>query len=86
MASMVASSKVVALGALIFFLLVFYGSCTSIVNFNASHITADPYWVPARATWYGLPTGAGPYDNGMYINVGAWRLIVYVMYCCGMIY
>ncbi|CAL4983318.1 unnamed protein product [Urochloa decumbens] len=64
MASMIASSKVVALGALIFFLLVSYGSCTRIVNFNASHITADPYWVPARATWYGAPTGAGPDDNG----------------------
>jgi hypothetical protein len=21
-------------------------------------------WLPARATWYGRPTGAGPYDNG----------------------
>ncbi|PAN46597.1 hypothetical protein PAHAL_9G196400 [Panicum hallii] len=64
MASMIASSKVVTLGALIFLLLVSYGSCTRIVNFNASHITADPYWVAARATWYGAPTGAGPYDNG----------------------
>ncbi|CAO2149709.1 unnamed protein product [Urochloa humidicola] len=63
MASMIASSKVVALGALILFL-VSYGSCTRTVNINASHITADPYWVPARATWYGAPTGAGPDDNG----------------------
>jgi hypothetical protein len=86
MASMIASSKVVTLGALIFLLLVSYGSCTRIVNFNASHITADPYWVAARATWYGAPTGAGPYDNGMYINVGAWRQIVYGMYCCWTIY
>jgi hypothetical protein len=22
-------------------------------------------WLPARATWYGAPTGAGPDDNGM---------------------
>ena len=86
MASMVASSKVVTLGALIFFLLVSYGSCTRIVNFNASHITADPYWVAARATWYGAPTGAGPYDNGMYINVGAWCQIVCGMYFCWTIY
>ncbi|KAG2548008.1 hypothetical protein PVAP13_9KG146385 [Panicum virgatum] len=64
MASMIASSTVVTLGALIFLLLVSYGLCTRIVNFNASDITADPYWVPARATWYGAPTGAGPYDNG----------------------
>ncbi|CAO2144739.1 unnamed protein product [Urochloa humidicola] len=63
MAFMIASSKVVALGALILFL-VSYGSCTRIVNINASHITTDPYWVPARATWYGAPTGAGPDDNG----------------------
>ena len=79
---MSAQSKLVALGALIFFLLVSYGSCTRIVNFNASHITTDPYWVAARATWYGAPTGAGPYDNGMYMNVGAWCQIVYGVHCC----
>ena len=86
MASMIASSTVVTLGALIFLLLVSYGLCTRIVNFNASDITADTYWVPARATWYGAPTGAGPYDNGMYINVGARHHIVYGMYCCWTIY
>ena len=23
-------------------------------------------WLPAKATWYGAPNGAGPDDNGMY--------------------
>nr|CAB3504994.1 unnamed protein product [Digitaria exilis] len=64
MASVIGSSKVVALGALIFSLLFSSGSFAVLANFNASHITADPYWVPARATWYGAPTGAGPMDNG----------------------
>lgn len=77
MASMIGSSKVVALGTLIFSLLVSSGSFAGLANFNASHITADPYWVPARATWYGAPTGAGPLDNGMYVNASAWRKIVF---------
>jgi hypothetical protein len=24
----------------------------------------DKKWLPAKATWYGNPTGAGPEDNG----------------------
>jgi hypothetical protein len=24
-------------------------------------------WLPAKATWYGAPTGAGPDDNGTLI-------------------
>ena len=73
MESMIAgSSKVVALGALmitIFSLLVSYGSCARPppVNLNASAFTADPNWEAARATWYGAPTGAGPYDDGKFV-------------------
>lgn len=59
------SSKVLALGALIFSLLVTYGSCARPANFTASDFTADPNWEAARATWYGAPTGAGPDDDGM---------------------
>ncbi|PAN48537.1 hypothetical protein PAHAL_9G388500 [Panicum hallii] len=65
MASMIAgSSKVVV--ALIFSLLVSYGSCARPppVNLNASAFTADSNWEAARATWYGAPTGAGPDDDG----------------------
>jgi hypothetical protein len=25
-------------------------------------------WLPAKATWYGAPTGAGPVDNGKDCN------------------
>jgi hypothetical protein len=65
MASFSSRSKVLALGALIFSLLVTYGSCARPpVNFTASDFTADPNWEAARATWYGAPTGAGPDDDG----------------------
>ncbi|KAF8780753.1 hypothetical protein HU200_001190 [Digitaria exilis] len=47
------STKVAALAAVIFSLLVTNGSCAP-----------DPNWEAARATWYGAPTGAGPYDDG----------------------
>ncbi|CAL4915515.1 unnamed protein product [Urochloa decumbens] len=63
MASMI-STKVAALAAVIFSLLVTYGSCARPMNFTASDFTADPNWEAARATWYGAPTGAGPYDDG----------------------
>uniref|UniRef100_A0A804R3T3 Expansin-B4 n=1 Tax=Zea mays TaxID=4577 RepID=A0A804R3T3_MAIZE len=60
----ISSSKVLALGALIFSFLVTYASCARPVNFTASDFTADPNWEAARATWYGAPTGAGPDDDG----------------------
>jgi hypothetical protein len=30
-------------------------------------------WLPAKATWYGRPNGAGPDDNGTRILLGSWR-------------
>ncbi|KAF8697900.1 hypothetical protein HU200_035397 [Digitaria exilis] len=63
MASMI-STKVAALAAVIFSLLVTNGSCARPMNFTESAFTADPNWEAARATWYGAPTGAGPYDDG----------------------
>ena len=70
MASAMIATKVASLAAaLIFSLLVTYGSCASPppVNLNASAFTADPNWEAARATWYGAPTGAGPYDDGKFV-------------------
>ena len=69
MASAMIATKVASVAAalLIFSLLVTYGSCARPVNFNASAFTADPNWEAARATWYGAPTGAGPYDDGKFV-------------------
>ena len=69
MASAMIAPNVASLAAalLIFSLLVTYGSCARPVNFNASAFTADPNWEAARATWYGAPTGAGPYDDGKFV-------------------
>lgn len=37
-------------------------------NYNTSDAAARQLqWGNARATWYGQPNGAGPYDNGTYI-------------------
>jgi hypothetical protein len=34
-------------------------------NYNTSLATSyNSDWLPAKATWYGAPTGAGPDDNG----------------------
>ena len=82
-------SKVVAalIGALIFSLLVTYGSCATPANFTASDFTADPNWEAARATWYGAPTGAGPDDNGTYHPVGGDVVVArrrIVVYCISM--
>jgi len=77
------SSKAAALAALVFSLLVTYGSCARPVNFNTSAFTADPNWEAARATWYGAPTGAGPDDDGMSLNdCRPWRsrIQVYILF------
>ncbi|XP_006662045.1 expansin-B6 isoform X1 [Oryza brachyantha] len=45
--------------------LVVCGAGAGEVNYTASAATAyGSAWLPARATWYGSPTGAGPDDNG----------------------
>jgi hypothetical protein len=40
---------------------------TTVPTFNSSSggtNVNDGSWIAARATWYGAPNGAGPYDNG----------------------
>lgn len=58
-------SKVAAILAILSVLVV-HGSCKGHpVNYNVSDASAyGSGWLPARATWYGAPTGAGPDDNG----------------------
>ena len=38
----------------------------SAVGYNDSESDSLMQWGSARATWFGQPNGAGPYDNGMH--------------------
>ncbi|KAG8092520.1 hypothetical protein GUJ93_ZPchr0012g20569 [Zizania palustris] len=60
------SCRVVAALVAVVSVLLTGGSCAGeVVNYNTSAVTAyGSGWLPARATWYGAPTGAGPDDNG----------------------
>ncbi|XP_062205589.1 expansin-B6-like [Phragmites australis] len=57
------SLKAVALVAL-FSVLVTYGARAQQPDYNTSATSYYSDWVPAKATWYGAPNGAGPDDNG----------------------
>ena len=52
------SSKVTAALAALFTVLVTYGARSEAAG-----------WLPAKATWYGAPNGAGPDDNGTCLRV-----------------
>jgi len=57
--TIVSSSKAaaVALAVALFAVLAAYG---------AEAAKPGGGWLPAKATWYGAPNGAGPDDNGMH--------------------
>ena len=52
-------------------LLLLAGSAVSYNDSDSDSLMQEKQWGSARATWYGQPNGAGPYDNGMY----AWSTI-----------
>jgi hypothetical protein len=60
------SRNAVALATLVSLLLT-YGCCAQQRHLNytskLAKASSSP-WLPAKATWYGAPTGAGPDDNG----------------------
>ncbi|VAH17991.1 unnamed protein product [Triticum turgidum subsp. durum] len=60
------SVKAIALAAV---LAAAYVSCAAAeqpgaADLDASAVSYSSAWLPARATWYGAPNGAGPDDNG----------------------
>ena len=60
------TTNAVALVALLSTLVV--PSVRSAVNYGTSAARSyNSGWLPAKATWYGRPTGAGPEDNGTLI-------------------
>ncbi|KAL6642707.1 hypothetical protein ACP70R_020888 [Stipagrostis hirtigluma subsp. patula] len=68
MAAAIASKQVAALVALLAVLAVVHGAGAQAVSYNASAVRQlrgkGGGWLPAKATWYGAPNGAGPDDNG----------------------
>ena len=71
MAAALFSFRAVALAAL---LLAVIAACGARAQLQPTNASADSQersllsysggWIPAKATWYGAPTGAGPDDNG----------------------
>ncbi|KAK1695786.1 hypothetical protein QYE76_012483 [Lolium multiflorum] len=61
------------------------GACISKVPPGANITTKyDTKWLPAKATWYGKPTGAGPKDNGGACGIKDVNLAPYLgMTACG---
>jgi hypothetical protein len=59
------SRNAVALAALVSVLLTHGCYAQQHLNYTSllAKASSSP-WIPAKATWYGAPTGAGPDDNG----------------------
>ncbi|CAM0877568.1 unnamed protein product [Alopecurus aequalis] len=63
-----AAASSLAIASALFCLLAAHSCCArhgrSVGSNNVSDVVAGTGWLPARATWYGAPTGAGAPDNG----------------------
>ena len=67
------STNAIAL-VLVTLLSVLVTSVRSAANYDtAAARSYNSGWLPAKATWYGAPTGAGPMDNGTPISMLRWR-------------
>jgi hypothetical protein len=53
-------------------------------NFTSPASSYNSGWLPAKATWYGAPTGAGPVDNGKGLQHFKIFLPVFVQFICAM--
>ncbi|GJM91430.1 hypothetical protein PR202_ga07796 [Eleusine coracana subsp. coracana] len=62
------ATKMPALVAVLFAVLFAHGAHAQPANNSTSELRRQLQgkggWIAAKATWYGAPTGAGPYDNG----------------------
>ena len=66
------TTNAIALVALLSMLVV--PSVRSAVNYGTSAARSyNSGWLPAKANWYGRPTGAGPEDNATLIIYIRWR-------------
>jgi hypothetical protein len=60
--------------ALVALLSMLVPSVRSAVDYSTSAARSyNSGWLPAKATWYGRPNGAGPDDNGMLVQSYSWR-------------
>jgi len=55
-------------------------SVCSAANYDTSAARSyNSGWLPAKATWYGAPTGAGPNDNGTTIYIYTFACITFAV-------
>jgi len=77
------SFKAFAVAALLFVVVTYGARAHQQPDHNATEsqdrslLSYSSGWLPARATWYGAPTGAGPDDNGKDPHSASLHVVVH---------